>query len=219
MAATSPLFVFLDESGNLDFSAKGTDYFIVTAVVTRDPVEIARHVSQLKYQLLAEGFSEVSLHAAENAQVIRDRFYRVIDGPISEVASTHTMYIDKHLAAPAVQDPVRIMSIFGKAIARWLEYRLQPDDSPIILAFDSVLTRRQQDAFKAEVKPVLKFMGRPFNLTFQPVKEEPCGQVADYVAWAWSRHLERQDDRPLAQFTAVRQSDFNLFRNGRKRYY
>lgn len=216
---SSPLYVFVDESGNLDFSAKGTNYFIVSAMITSDPLAVATHMSRLKYELLAEGLSEVSFHAAENAQAVRNRVYEVINGPLAGVARTYTMYIDKHLAAPAIQNPVKIMAIFGKAIARWLEYRLEPTAGPIILAFDSVLTRKQQGAFKSEVKPVLKVMGRGFNLTFQPVKEEPCGQVADYVAWAWSRRLERGDTRPLKQFESLPQSEINLFRRGRQRYY
>ncbi len=218
-SASRPLYVFLDESGNFDFSTKGTDYFIVSAVITSDPLAVATPLTRLKYELLAEGMSEVRFHAAENAQPIRDRVYNVINGSLADAMSSHTMYLDKHLAAPAVQDEVKMMALIGKAMARWLEYRLEPIDGPIIIAFDSVLTRRQQAAFKSEVKPVLKELGRGFNLTFQPVKEEPCGQVADYIAWAWSRHFERGDGRPLAQFKNVRQSDFNLFRWGHKRYY
>lgn len=217
--ASRPLYVFLDESGNFDFSAKGTDYFIMSAVITSDPLSVATPLTRLKYELLAEGLSEVRFHAAENTQAVRDRVYDVINGALAGVMLTYTMYVDKHLAAPPVQNEVTMMAIFGKAMARWLEHRLEPIDGPIIMAFDSVLTRRQQAAFKAEVKPVLKQLGRGFNLTFQPVKEEPCGQVADYIAWAWSRHFERGDGRPLGQFRNVRQSEFNLFRRGRKRYY
>ena len=191
----------------------------MTAFITRDPLSVSQHIAGLTYQLLVEGLSEESFHANENAQAIRDRMYALINGPISELGSTYTMYIDKRYANPAVQQPEKNTTIFGKAVARWLEYRLQPEDSPIVLAFDSVLTRKQQEAFKAEVKPVLKSLGRGFNLTFQPVKEEACGQVADYVAWAWSRQYERGDRRALEQFTRLPQSEFNLFRNGRKRYY
>jgi len=191
----------------------------VTAFITRDPLSVSQHIAGLRYQLLAEGLSEVSFHASENAQAIRDRMYELIDGPTSELGSAYTIYIDKRYANPAVRAPEKIMAIFGKAVARWLEHHLEPHDSPIVLAFDSVLTRKQQEAFKAEVKPVLKSLGRGFNLTFQPVKEEACGQVADYVAWAWSRRFERGDRRALEQFTRLPQSEFNLFRNGWKRYY
>jgi len=38
LTSMSTLYIFLDESGNFDFSPKGTKYFVLSAVSTLDPV-------------------------------------------------------------------------------------------------------------------------------------------------------------------------------------
>jgi hypothetical protein len=47
------LFIFIDESGNFDFSDKGTDHFVMACVATLSPLDSARALDELIYQLLA----------------------------------------------------------------------------------------------------------------------------------------------------------------------
>ncbi|WP_448255937.1 DUF3800 domain-containing protein [Microbacterium aurum] len=38
----TPIHVFIDESGNLDFGGKGTDHFVLSAFLTTDPAACGR---------------------------------------------------------------------------------------------------------------------------------------------------------------------------------
>ena len=49
------LFVFIDESGNFDFSEKGTTHFVKAGVAALAPLNSAAEMQALRYQLLAEG--------------------------------------------------------------------------------------------------------------------------------------------------------------------
>ena len=46
------LYIFLDESGNFDFSPSGTKYFILTALSTTLPFEIGSPLLKHRYDLL-----------------------------------------------------------------------------------------------------------------------------------------------------------------------
>jgi hypothetical protein len=58
------LFIFIDESGNFDFSDKGTDHFVMAFVATLSPLDSARALDELRYQLLAEGKDVTYFHAS-----------------------------------------------------------------------------------------------------------------------------------------------------------
>jgi len=46
------LYLFIDESGNFDFSSGGTKYFILTALSTTNPYSVGSSLLELRYQLL-----------------------------------------------------------------------------------------------------------------------------------------------------------------------
>ena len=213
------MFVFIDESGNFDFSDKGTDHFVMTAVIADDPIASACVLQELKYEFMAEGGLENGhFHATEDRQAVRDRVLQAIEGIRS--ISAHTIYIDKHHAAPSMQNIESMYGLFGRAIAKYLLMAL-PHNSKrqIIMIFDGAITRRQQNAFLAVVKPALNKIGRPYRIYFQSVKFDFNGQIADYIAWAHYVKLERSERRPYDAIPRARGDDFNLFRYGHTRYY
>lgn len=222
MPAKKPLYVFMDESGNFDFSSKGSDYFVLSAVYTEDPCTSAAALQALKYDLLAARSPDLEFHATNNTPGTRRRVSDVI-ADLGSTIAVHTLFVDKHLAHPKVQSEVAILAVLGKAMGRWLaKAAIQDHHDQLILVFDSVLTGKKQDAFKSELKPALKALGIPYHLTFHPVKSDLNGQIADYYSWAWFRRIEHKDDSWLGPFlapTAPRWDHFDVFGNGSTRYW
>ena len=213
------LYVFIDESGNFDFSSRGTDFLIEAAVMTREPVKLSARICELRYQLMSEGYDDLEFHASENKQAVRDRVYEVLRSS-SDLFRGHVLYLDKHRAAPAKQNKIAMVELFAKAFVNWLEAVVRKDViSKVVMMFDSVLTNKEQAAFNKTFKPRLKKAGLEFAISFAPVRSEPNGQVADYIAWAFSRKLERGDLRPMQQLEGVVIGEFDLFRKGHTRYY
>ncbi|WP_431837537.1 DUF3800 domain-containing protein [Cellulomonas sp. Y8] len=219
--ATGPgrtLYVFLDESGNLDFSGRGTDHFVVSAVYTTDPCRSASVMQALKYELLANGSTDLDFHATNNTRGTRLR----VSGAITSLGATiavHTLWIDKHLAHPSQHDDVTIMSFFGKAMGRWIGKAVSGDHTQVVMVFDSVLTGKKQGAFKAAVKPALKQLGIPFRVAFHPVKSDLNGQIADYFSWAWLRHVESGDPSGVEALAGIRWTRFDLYQRGTRRWW
>lgn len=76
------LYIFIDESGNFDFTATGTKYFVLTAVSTFSPLKERRHLLHRVYEQKYEGWKEGSdnyyFHATQDKQTVRDWVFSAI---------------------------------------------------------------------------------------------------------------------------------------------
>ena len=72
------LYIFIDESGNFDFTPNGTKFFVLTAVSTTQPLEARDKFSKLRYELLSDGLNQEYFHATEDKQKVRDAVFATI---------------------------------------------------------------------------------------------------------------------------------------------
>jgi hypothetical protein len=205
------LFVFIDESGNFDFSPSGTRFFVMAAVAALAPLESAAEMQALRYRLLAQGLDLTSFHASKDRESTRDAVF----GAFSRISTVraHVMYGSKHQAGSHQRSDTALHSLFGHAL---LEFAIRAyaasDYRQVVVIFDQALTRRKQGAFKSTVKPQLKALAKPFHLYFQPMHADANGQIADYVAWSKFVQLERDEHRPwMALQSSLQPTSSNLF--------
>jgi hypothetical protein len=213
------LFVFIDESGNFDFSNLGTAHFVMASVMATLPLESASRLNALKYELLTEGVDVSDFHASEDKQSIRDRVFPIIDS--LEGVRVHVIFGDKHFLPPNLQSPEGLYGLFGKAIVKFAFRSYSVDSfSQVVIVFDQALSKKKQGAFMAAVKPELKAIRKPFRIYFHQMKTDANGQIADYICWAKFVELERNEMRPWSAITTrLRPTSFNIFHNGHTQYY
>ena len=72
------LYVFLDESGNFDFSQNGTKYFILTGLSCFRPFEWYDEFIDLRFNLMESSFGIEEFHCTENKQVVRDEVFNIL---------------------------------------------------------------------------------------------------------------------------------------------
>ena len=96
------LFVFIDESGNFDFSPKGTKYFVLSAVSTLNPLgkEI---LEEIKCDLMKNGNNLEYFHASEDKQFIRNRVYNFIES--LEDIGIDSVIVQKNKTNPSLYIP------------------------------------------------------------------------------------------------------------------
>ncbi len=214
------LFIFVDESGNLDFSVGGTKHFVLAAVTAIQPIESSNRLQQLKYDLLAQGNGgneHQHFHASEDIQITRDLVFPLIN----TMASIKINYIvaEKRKTHPHYQNE-KFYGLLGSALAKYflLRYRRSEYDK-IIIVFDQILTQKQQNNFQKTVKPILKETGKPYALYFHRTMSDFNGQIADYCAWAKYVSLERGELRPMESIAAISKHTFDIFNRGTTYYY
>ncbi len=214
------LYVFVDESGNLDFSQKGTQHYVLAAVTARSPFESSNQLQRLKYELVALGTSGESyqhFHASEDKQEIRDK----VVGVINALNNIKVNYIiaEKCKTHPTYQNS-KFYALLGSALVKYI--LIVHKDSPydkVIIIFDKALTNNERNNFLKVAKPKLKEIGKPYAIYFHQTMSDFNGQIADYFAWAKYVSLERNEKRPLESVGKIECQTFDIFSSGGTKYY
>jgi len=193
------LYVFIDESGNFDFSEKGTRYFVLTAVVMENPFDLADSLNRLKYKLLLDGIFEpaVSFHASEDTQKMRDYFFDFMHS--YQDMRVYAIVIDKKRWSTSGRDNQKEM--YGFASKRLIEIvikdRHHSGSSQMLVLMGAVLPHKQREeilkSLKSSIKPI--FEGG-FAVCFVRSASDLNCQIADYCSWAIYVKHERNELRP-----------------------
>lgn len=223
------LYIFIDESGNFDFSQTGTKFFILTALSTVNPFDIGSPLLKLRYELLPNYSCGSSMeecghfHASEDAQAVRDNVFSVI------LKKDHQMRIDSVIAQKnkAIsrfhQQHVELYMKMGEALLKYSFNRAtwQGYDH-VVLVFSSLFDKKKRGILKQTFKALIKqYANTSFALYFHDSKFDLCNQAVDYFGWAIYRKWESEDLRSynIAQQYNVIKSEFPIFGKGLIEYY
>lgn len=186
------LFLFVDESGDFDFTERGSRHFVMAGFTSLSPLRSASAMQALKYELLADGERVDSFHATEDSLIIRSRTFGVITKLCH--ASAHVIFVEKSQLHPHYKSDVRMHAMFAKLMVDYVSTIYDREDYVrVVVVFDQCLPKAKQKVFHQSLKSHLKALKKPVDLIFQSLKLDMNGQIADYVAWAKFRQLERDD--------------------------
>jgi hypothetical protein len=169
------LYVFVDESGNFDFSGSGTRHLVLSAVVCRKPIKSSSRLLRLKYLRLAHGFNTSGFHASQDRGITRHEVFSTISKDSS--LSSFTLVIDKQSHQSPAPNPRLIYHAFGLELANHLKREFRRNK--VILIFDKALKAKEEAALFASLKTALAAMGVEYLIYFQNVSKDLNAQVAD----------------------------------------
>lgn len=195
------LYLYLDESGNLDFGISGSKYFLMTCAVTTRPFTAAGKLRDIKFDLIETGKDIEKLHACEDSDATRTLVYN----SLSESAGSYrvyTAYIDKALLNEREKTPDSVYSmVFEKLIDEiyrsehlaWVERAIVTTD------------KLPKDATRKQVtKPLKRYMKEkfqtrhiPYSLFHRDSSSDMNLQAADYFCWAAHREITFGKDWPI----------------------
>jgi hypothetical protein len=232
------LFIFLDESGNLDFSPKGSRFWSLTALCTFEPVHGRESLLHLRYGLADEGIGLECFHAAEDKQEIRDRVFECIH-LMPDKFQVHAIIAEKRKTHPSLYRR-HILKKSGKKLGM----KLVRDESPfydrvcrvllryifdlprfsyaekIVVVLSSIFNKEKHSAIEGTLKSYLKeCTKKPFAIYFHQNKADLNCQIADYCGWAIAIKWERQEFRSYKLVAPRVRSEFEIFRTGTKYFY
>jgi hypothetical protein len=217
------LYIFIDESGNMDFSPKGTKNFVLAAIATTSPLQSSNYLQHLKYQLLTKSQENSNslqfFHASEDRQWIRDKVFEQINN-CKDFIQAYYLFATKNKTHPSLQNKISFYSLLGGALVKYLLKVWQDSQyEKIIIILDKVLKGKEQQAFLKAVKPKLKKVKKPYSIYFHNTSSDFNGQIADYLAWAKFVSLERNENRPLESIKNIPKNNFDIFGSGTTEYY
>jgi len=221
------LYLFIDESGNFDFSPGGTKYFILTALSTTAPFKIAAPLLELRYQLLPNYAGGRALeesgyfHAAEDTQAVRDAVFSTIMRNGKDIR-VDSVIAQKNKANPRFHSQqLELYQRMGEALlkytfnrAAWGNYEY------VVLVFSSLFDKKKRGILKQTFKSLIKSIAaKPYSLYFHDSKFDLCNQAVDYFGWAIYRKWESADRRSYEPIKHLVKSEFSIFAKGVKEYY
>ncbi|MFM9111737.1 MAG: DUF3800 domain-containing protein [Actinomycetota bacterium] len=200
--ASDSLFIFIDESGNFDFTERGTRYFVMAGIATLTPLISASAMHEVRYKLLSDGVDVRGFHASEDKQAVRNVVVTALTG-LNNIQG-HVIYGDKRQAPSALRSDSALHSLFGRLlIVHFLHTFAHVDYQKVVVVFDQALTKKKQGDFQGILKPELKSVGKRFHLYFHPMMADMNGQIADYLAWSKFVSLERNEMRPWTSLSST----------------
>jgi hypothetical protein len=218
----NPAYVFLDEGGNLDFSANGTTYFTITSVLKFRPFSTYAKITDLRYDLIETGLNIEYFHASEDRQAVRDKVFEIIKNDSSRFI-VDSVIAEKRKTGPALQAPEKFYPQMLGYLLRYVLGKLDYNNIPeVIVITDRLPVSKKKDIFEKSVKTTLKEM-LPTDVKYRILHHDSksaCGlQVADYYNWAIFRKWERNDSRSFDIIYHAVRSQFEIFRRGTRYYY
>jgi hypothetical protein len=195
--APPPLYVFIDEGGNLDFGPSGSRFFSLTSVIIPRPFPYEAQFTELRFDLLHTADIEY-FHATEDRQAVRDRVFGIIQQHL-HCLRVDTLLVEKSKVYPSLSPDSRFYPhVLGEHL-RHLIAQLPPQSySSIIIITDHIPINRKRQAVEKAVKETLAAT-LPATITYRVLHHDSksCAglQVADYINWAILRYADRADAR------------------------
>lgn len=227
---SQPLYIFVDESGDLNFSRKGSLYYTFTAVITTHPTTGIEKIKGLQFDLLAgRKYPDLSreyldkhlcqhFHATEDKQLVRDEFFSVICSLGSY--QVNSIVVRKDKTTPEFHNknffyPKFLGILMGDVFSEY-------DYSSLHIFLDGCAISENKELFKKAIKTEIKVCNpkTEFWIYFPNSASFSYLQIADYVNWAIFRKWEKGDVRSYQLIESILQApERDLFRNSETQYY
>lgn len=228
--AMLPLFVYIDEAGDFNFTPNGSKFYSITATITHCPWESLDDISKLrhgilgkeKHSQLGQEYLEDSLchkfHASEDKQAVRDDFFSIIAK--MTLIKAHSVVIRKNRANPSIREPYKFYSTI---ICSLLDYVFKTYEySRLCIFVDSIpMNKRKIDFLKAiKTKLKSKQSEKEYLIFFPPSASNPYLQISDYINWAIFRKWENNDERSYVLIEKILgKKELDMFASGNSEYY
>ena len=195
------LHVYLDESGNLGFTPKGTKYYVFAVAWTYEPEPLATDLTRLRFSLLKDGHNISAFHAAEEKQENRDEV-------VSTLVRHHNwqfagIVIEKNKVAPKYYEHYRFYPRYASnPLSVAFSLSLRPTTNSVLVFTDSLPVQKHKDSVEKAIKSTCRAMlpkGLQFHSYHHRLESNIWIQVADYCCWAIFRKWEQGDDRTYNQ--------------------
>lgn len=229
------LYIFIDESGNFDFSPNGSKYFVLTAVSTMNPLHKRVKFSELRYDLLTQSVDQEFFHATEDVQTTRDKVFGLIQNQVDDVTvdsviaqknkahfslySQQYVKVDRTIGFTKQEN--EFYRIIGQTLLRYILTRhKQTTLSQVVIVLSSIFTKNKMRIVTKALKTYLKQYAKyPFHIYFHCSQADINSQIADYCGWAIYVKYERGEVRPYNQIKAKIKSEFDIFHRGTTEWY
>jgi hypothetical protein len=218
----SALYIFIDESGNMDFSSSGTKYFTITSLAKIRPFAVYIPLTNLKYDLWEKGFEFEYFHASEDSQITRNEVFNVISSNLSQF-QIDSVIVEKKKTHPTLQNHGKFYQKVFEFLLDYTLKRLKGSYSQIIIVTDEIPIKKHKKEIQKAIKSYISYWSHkekiPYKIYHYSSKSDLNLQIVDYINWAIFRKWEREDNSKYELIKNTIVSEFDVFKVGKTNYY
>ncbi len=204
------LYIFVDEAGDMDFSAKGSTHYMFTFLAKRRPFSLHEYISNYRYSLLERNLDPFvdkrldieAFHACEDNSYVKNELFNIISTFDKNSVKAYSYILEKPKVDPnkrKEKDRFYIDNL-SYAIQKLLD-ELNIDKNFIIVTDRLPVQnnkRKQVGALKKGIKEYLKNKELDKQIRYDIFHHASASsanlQIVDYICWAIFRKFERGDD-------------------------
>lgn len=200
-------YIFVDESGEMDFSQKGSKHYMFHFLVKNRPFNLHEYISNYRYQLLERNLDPLNgkrfdieyFHAHKDNKYIKNELFNIIATFDKDKVKVYSYILEKSKVHPEKRQERDAFYIdnLTYSIGKLLD-KLAIDKNFVIITDNLPIMQNKQKQIKA-LKIGIKEYLKQKKLTLRYDIFHHCSassvnlQVVDYIGWAVHRKYEMED--------------------------
>ena len=210
-------YIFLDEAGNLDFSANGTRYFVLTSISMRRPFPVYEALNDYKHDCLEYGLDMEYFHCFADNNHVRKGVFDLIAAHLGGMRhmSIDSLVVEKRKTGPALREDMRFYpEMLGHLLKFVLPKELDAGAEEVIVITDKLPVNRKRQAVEKGTRLALAEMlpqGMRYRILHHASRSHYGLQVADYCCWAVFRKWNRNKTHYYDLIKQAVRSEFDIF--------
>ena len=187
-------YVFLDESGNLDFGLSGTRYFVMTGVRMTRPFYLLESLDRLKHDRIEAGMDMEAFHCAEDEWATRMAAFDLIAEHLDELG-IYCILVEKTALPRSLREAGRLYPwMLGQLLREVLPDEVKREISSVNILTDTIPVKKNRSTAEIGIKQLIAAY-QPASISYRVSHYQSCShyglQVADYCSWAIYRRWQR----------------------------
>ena len=203
------VYIFVDESGDMDFTVKGFKHYMFHFLVKTRPFNLHEYISNYRYQLLEKGLDPLSdrrfdieyFHAHNDNKHIKNELFNIISTFDKEKVKVYSYILEKAKVHPEKRkerDEFYIDNL-TYSIGKLLD-KLNINKNFIIITDNLPIQQNKKKQIKALRTGIKGYMTKNnsslrYDIFHHSSASSVNLQVIDYIGWAIHRKYEMDDDR------------------------
>ncbi len=211
-----PVYIFLDESGDLGLASGGSRFFVLTGIVMERPFVLYQELDVLRYNLLEEGLDIEYFHCVDNVRRVRSMVFKLVASQLSDITA-HSVVVEKAKADQLLPERDRLYSVMVGTLLRLTLNRsdVQTADRVVVIT-DKLPVQQQRRTTERAIKTAFSDLlpgGPPYQLLHHYSRAHYGLQIADYCCWAIFRKYETGDTSAYEMIRPAIMSELDILEN------